>query len=199
MTTLKLWFGEIATTIANFGALLVFAIIYAVLLFASYLFISIREATVWQVLLTYALMILIPLGFFTLQSSIINRVSDQKFRWRVILIDALKFLAVTIPALLLVWLLYYLLNKFAARYSGNGQRVALVLSFGRHAGCHLCDGSIRHHHLHVIRPSRGQQRGGEMQRGHVFQSAGQRCDHMYRHIDASSFCRPREMLHGRAL
>ena len=115
-TTLKLWFGTIATTLANLGALLVFAIIYAVLLVASYLFISIREATIWQVLITYALMILIPIGFFTLQSSIINRALDQKFRWRVILIDALKFLAVTIPVLLVVWLLYYLLNKISARY-----------------------------------------------------------------------------------
>ncbi|HEV8428973.1 MAG TPA: hypothetical protein VGQ41_13815 [Pyrinomonadaceae bacterium] len=116
MNILKLWFGAIATTIANPVALLVFAIIYAVLLVASYLFISIREATIWQVLITYALMILIPIGFFTLQASIINRVLDQKFRWRVILIDALKFLAVTIPVLLVVWLLFYLLNKVSARY-----------------------------------------------------------------------------------
>jgi hypothetical protein len=112
----RLWFSTIATTIANPGALLVFATIYAVLLVASYLFISIREATIWQVFITYALMILIPLGFFILQASIINRVLDQKFRWRVILIDALKFLAVTIPVLLVVGLLYYLLNKFSARY-----------------------------------------------------------------------------------
>jgi hypothetical protein len=116
MTILKLWLRTIATTFANPGALLVFAIIYAVLLVASYLFISIREATVWQVLITYALMILIPIGFFTLQASIINRVLDQKFRWRVILIDALKFLAVTIPVLLVVGLLFYLLNKVSARY-----------------------------------------------------------------------------------
>ena len=116
MTTLKLWFSSIAHTIANPGALLVFAVFYAALLVASYLFISIREATIWQVLITYALMILIPLGFFTLQSSIINRVLDQRFRWRVILIDALKFLVVTILVLLVVWLLYYLLNKVSARY-----------------------------------------------------------------------------------
>ncbi len=116
MTILKLWFSTIARTFANPGALLVFAIMYAFLLVASYFFISIREATIWQVLVTYALMILIPIGFFTLQASIIDRVLDQKFRWRVILIDALKFLAVTIPVLLLAWLLYYLLNKIAARY-----------------------------------------------------------------------------------
>lgn len=124
MTIIKLWFSTIGTTIANFGALLVFAVIYAVLLVASYFFISIREATIWQVFITYALMILIPLGFFTLQASIINRVLDQKFRWRVILIDALKFLAVTILVLLVVWLLYYLLNKISARYPAPAVEVA---------------------------------------------------------------------------
>jgi hypothetical protein len=116
MTTLKLWLSSIATTFANPGALLVFAIIYAFLLVASYIFISIREATIWQVLVTYALMILIPIGFFTLQASIIDRELDQRFRWHVILIDALKFLAVAIPVLLFAWLLYYLLNKISARY-----------------------------------------------------------------------------------
>ena len=115
-TILKLWFSTIVTTFANRGALLVFAASYAVLLVATYIFISIREATIWQVLLTYALMILIPVGFFTLQAAIINRASSQKLRWRAILIDALKFLAVTIPLLLIVWLLYYLLSKISARY-----------------------------------------------------------------------------------
>ena len=116
MNILKVWFGAIVRTVANPGALLVFAIIYAVLLVASYIFISIREATIWQVLVTYALMVLIPIGFFTFQSSIINRALDQKFRWRVIMIDVLKFFAVMIPVLLLTLLLYYLLNKLAARY-----------------------------------------------------------------------------------
>jgi len=116
MTTLKLWLSSIARVFANTGALLVFAIIYAFLLVASYTFIAIREATVWQVLVTYALMILIPIAFFTLQSAIVNRAIDQKLRWRVILIDALKFLMVTILVLLVVWLLHYLLNKLAARY-----------------------------------------------------------------------------------
>src|ERR1044072_4469963 len=116
MTTLKLWLSSMATVFANTGALLVFAIIYAFLLVGSYIFISIREATIWQVLVTYALMILIPIGFFTLQATIINRAIGQKLRWRVILIDALKFLVVTILVLLVVWLLHYLLNKLAARY-----------------------------------------------------------------------------------
>ena len=115
-TILRVWFDTIVRTFANPGALLVFAISYAVLLVASYVFIWIREATIWQVLATYALMFLIPIGFFVFQASIIDRVLDEKFRWRAILIDAVKFLVVTVLVLLVVWLLYYLLNKFAARY-----------------------------------------------------------------------------------
>lgn len=116
MNVLKLWFSSIATTFMNFGALVIFALLYALLLVASYLFISLREATIWQVFVTYALLILIPVGFFILQASIISRVIEQKLRWRVILIDALKFVAVAVPVLLVAWLLYYLLNKLSLRY-----------------------------------------------------------------------------------
>lgn len=115
-TILKLWFSSIRATFASPGALLVFATIYAFLLVASYIFISIHEATLWQVLVTYALMVLIPIGFFILQAAIVNRALDQRLRWGVILIDALKFLLVFILVLLVVWLFYYLLNKLSVRY-----------------------------------------------------------------------------------
>ena len=121
---LRLWFRTIASTFANFGALLVFAAIYAFLLVASYLFISIREATIGQVFVTYALMIVIPIGFFTLQAAIIDRALDGRLRWRVILIDALKFLVVFVLVLLVVWLLHYLLNKIAVRYPAPAVEVA---------------------------------------------------------------------------
>jgi hypothetical protein len=116
MTTIKLWLSTIKSTLTNLGALAVFAIIYALLLLTFFRFIWIKEATVWQVLFTYTFIILIPLLFFIFQAAIIDRVRDQKFRWRAIVIDALKFLAVTIPMLLIAWLLYYLVNKIAGRY-----------------------------------------------------------------------------------
>jgi hypothetical protein len=115
-TTLKLWLSTIRTTLTNIGAFVVFAIIYAILLATFFRFIWIREATVWQVLFTYVFMILIPFEFFVFQAAIIDRVRDQKFRWRAIVIDAIKFLVATIPILLVGWLLYYLLNKLAIRY-----------------------------------------------------------------------------------
>lgn len=115
-TTLKLWFSTITTTFANIGALIVFAIIYLLLIVASYFFISTREATVGQVFVTYALMIVIPALFFIYQASIIDRIRDGKFHWRAIVLDAVRFFLATIPLLLIAWLLYYLLNKLAVRY-----------------------------------------------------------------------------------
>lgn len=116
MTTLKLWLSTIKTTFTNLGALGVYALIYALLVATFFKFIWTREATVWQVFITYLFMVLIPALFFILQAAIIDRVRDQRFRWGAILIDAVKFFAVTIPILLLGWLIYYLLNKWQIRY-----------------------------------------------------------------------------------
>jgi len=116
MTTLKLWLGTIVTTFTSIGALLVFAIIYAALVLSSWFFISTREATVRQVLATYVLMFAISALFFIFQAAIIDRAREQKFRWGAILIDAIKFLIVSIPVLLIGWLVYYLLNKWQAHH-----------------------------------------------------------------------------------
>src|ERR1043166_531644 len=115
-TNLKLWLNSIATTFTNIGALIVFAIIYLLLLLASYFFISTREATFGQVFVTYALMIVIPALFFIYQAAIVDHVRDAKFRWHAIVLDAVRFFLATIPLVLIAWLLYYLLNKLAMRY-----------------------------------------------------------------------------------
>ena len=116
MTTLKLWFSTLKNTLTDLPALAVFALVYALLVAAFFKFIWTREATVWQVFITYVLMVLIPALFFIFQATIIDRVRDQKFRWGAILIDAVKFFVATIPILLLAWLVSYLLNKWQLRY-----------------------------------------------------------------------------------
>jgi len=116
MYIIKLWLNTIKTTFRNLPALIIFALLYAVLLATFFKFIWTREATVWQVLITYSFMVLIPAEFFIYQAAIIDRVRDQKFRWGAIVIDAVKFLIVTIPILLIAWLLYYLLNKIGGHY-----------------------------------------------------------------------------------
>jgi hypothetical protein len=116
MSTIKLFFSTIKTTLTSLPALAVFALLYVLLLAAFFRFIWIREATVWQVFITYALMVLIPALFFIYQAAIIGRARDLKFRWGAILVDALKFFVATIPILLIAWLLSYLLNKLQLRF-----------------------------------------------------------------------------------
>jgi hypothetical protein len=116
MNTFRVWLVTIAITFTNISALIIFAIIYAALIASSYFFISTREATVGQVVVTYTLMILIPTLFFIFQASIIDRTREQRFRWGTILIDAVKFFIATIPILLIAWLIQYLLNKWQANH-----------------------------------------------------------------------------------
>ena len=116
MSTIKIFFSTTKNTLTSLPALAVFALIYALLLAAFFKFIWTREATVWQVFITYVLMVLIPALFFIYQAAIIGRIRDQRFRWGAILIDAVKFFIATIPILLVAWLLSYLLNKWQLRY-----------------------------------------------------------------------------------
>jgi hypothetical protein len=114
--TLKTWVDTTKHLLFNPGALAIFAVLYALLLGSLYGFIATREATIWQVLVTFTLMAVVPALFFIFQAAIIDHARDQRFRWRVILNDALKFFVVTIPILLLAWLISYLLNKWQVRY-----------------------------------------------------------------------------------
>ncbi|HEY6045148.1 MAG TPA: hypothetical protein VIU65_01015 [Pyrinomonadaceae bacterium] len=116
ITTLKLWFGSLKQTVTNLRALLLFVIVYALLLVTFYIFVSTREATVWQVLVTYAFLILIPAEFFVLQAAIIDSARDLTFSWKRILLHAFKIFVVTIPVLLVGWVLWFLVNKLAGRW-----------------------------------------------------------------------------------
>jgi len=97
-------------------ALAVLAVLYALLLATLYGFISTREATLWQVTITYVFLVLIPLEFFVLQAAILQRSRLEKFHWAQILRDAIKLAVVTIPIILLGFLIAYLLNKWQAHY-----------------------------------------------------------------------------------
>jgi hypothetical protein len=114
--TLKTWTGETKSLLTNPRALAILAALYAVLLASLYGFISIREATLWQVSVTMLMLVLIPLEFFVLQAAILQHARIQKFHWGQILRDAIKLAVVTIPIILLGFLIQYLLNKWQAHY-----------------------------------------------------------------------------------
>ena len=116
MSTLKIWASTFKALLTNVRALLIFIALYALLLVSFYFFISTREATAWQVLVTYVLLLLVPIQFFVLQAAILNHTREQKFHWPQIGRDALKLIAVTIPIVLIGWGLWWLLNKWQFRY-----------------------------------------------------------------------------------
>jgi hypothetical protein len=114
--TLKTWFDEMRALLTNVSALAIFAALYALVLATLYWFIATREATVWQVAITLLGLVVIPAEFFILQAAILDQARDQTFRWRAILIDALKIFVVTIPILIVAYVLWYLLNKWQLHY-----------------------------------------------------------------------------------
>ena len=116
ITTLKLWFESLRSTLTNLRALGVFIVLYALLLVSFYFFISTREATVWQVLVTYALLLLLPAEFFVLQAAILGFARERTLSVKNILVSALKVAAVTIPVLIIGAFLWWLMNKLQARF-----------------------------------------------------------------------------------
>ena len=116
ITTLRLWFESLRSMLTNLRALVIFIVLYALLLVSFYFFISTREATVGQVLVTYALLLLLPALFFVLQAAILELARRRNFVAKNILLSALKIAAVTIPALIIGALLWWLMNKLQARF-----------------------------------------------------------------------------------
>jgi hypothetical protein len=115
-TTLRLWFQTFRALLTNLRALVIFIALYALLLVSFYFFISTREATAWQVLVTYVLLLLVPLEFFVLQAAVFYHAREHKFHWPQIVRDALKLIAITIPIMLIGWGLWWLLYKWQGRY-----------------------------------------------------------------------------------
>jgi hypothetical protein len=115
-TTFKTWIDTTKAQLTNPRALAIFAALYAVLLATLYWYIATREATVWQVIITLVGLVVIPAEFFILQAAILDQARDQRFRWRAILINALKIFVVTIPILIVTYVLWYLLNRWQLHY-----------------------------------------------------------------------------------
>ena len=116
MTTLRNFSETARSALTNVRALALFAALYVLLLGTLYWYIATREATVWQVIITLVGLVVIPAEFFILQAAILDQARDQRFRWRAILIDALKIFVVTIPILVVAYVLWYLLNKWQVHY-----------------------------------------------------------------------------------
>jgi hypothetical protein len=91
--------------------------LYAALLLALYLFISTREATIPQLLLTFTVMFVAPLLFFLLQAASVNYATEPSGLLRKALRDCLKFIAVSLPVFALTLLAFYGVGKLLARFA----------------------------------------------------------------------------------
>src|SRR5258708_28797670 len=116
MTTIKELVEALRELIMKPRALALLAAFYAVLLATLYGFILTREATLSQVAITFVFLVLIPIEFFVLQAAILHQARTQKFHWPQIGRDATKLAVITIPIVLLAFLVNYFLNKWQSHY-----------------------------------------------------------------------------------
>lgn len=115
-------FSAIATAVrkvfANWPALLLVAIVYVALLATLYFFVAVREASIAQVTLTFALAVVAPILFFVLQTMIASGFSDAVppvsagLLTKRSLTGFWKFIVITLPLIALAVLVIYLLAKY---------------------------------------------------------------------------------------
>lgn len=98
------------------ASLAIFAGLYVLLLAALYGFIAIKEATVWQVLLTLLFVALIPLIFFLLQAVIINHARTGNIDWGQALRDSTKLALVALPVIFLGLGIMWVLNRWQRHF-----------------------------------------------------------------------------------
>ena len=104
-------FSAVRMLFKNLVTLPLMITVYAGFLLAVYLFISTREATVAQVILTFTVMIAAPVLFFVLQAASVNYTTAPAGLLRKALHDSAKLIAVTLPAIGLTLLAVYLIGK----------------------------------------------------------------------------------------
>ena len=98
---------------ANWRAMLLLAFVYAALLATLYFFVAVREASIAQVTLTFALAIVAPLLFFVLQS-MVSQTDETSVRLllRRSLGSFWKLILISLPLIALAILIAYLLAKW---------------------------------------------------------------------------------------
>lgn len=106
----------------NRVTLLLLVVMYGALLFAGYLFVSTREATISQLVVTLGLVVVAPVLFFALQAVSVNYVSGPGETGLVTksVYDGLRLVAVSVPVIVLTALAFYGLGKIASHQTVVG-------------------------------------------------------------------------------
>ncbi len=97
----------------NWRAMLLLAFVYAALLASLYSFVAVREASIAQVTLTFALAIAAPLLFFVLQSMVASQTDEATvgLLLRRSLTSFWKLILISLPLIALALLIAYLLAR----------------------------------------------------------------------------------------
>ena len=103
LTAIRLLFSSKLT-------LLLLVMIYGALLGAGYLFVSTREATIAQLIVTFGLLLVTPVLFFALQAVSVNYVSGSTTVKKTVY-DSLRLIAVSLPLFAMTALAFYGLGK----------------------------------------------------------------------------------------
>ena len=96
---------------------IVFLSTYLALLLALFFFITTRDINVWQLLLTFTLAVIAPVLFFLLQTMGVSYAGDcgnPALLFRYSLRNFWKLVLISVPLVLLGWLIIYLLGKLQA-------------------------------------------------------------------------------------
>ena len=107
----------------------VMAAVYASLLAALFLFISTKEATLAQVILTLLFAALVPALFFLLQAMIVNYARGTTGAFKLLrrsFADSRRLALASIPLALLALLCFYVLNKLQSSYGVDTHTVRSV-------------------------------------------------------------------------
>ena len=105
----------------NWRAMLLLAIVYASLLAALYFFVAVREASIGQVILTFALAIAAPLLFFVLQGMVASQTDEVSadFLLRRSLASFWKLILISLPLIAFAVLVAYLLAKAQSHFGAS--------------------------------------------------------------------------------
>jgi len=104
-------FSAVRMLFRNWTTLPLMITVYAALLLALYLFVSTREATIAQLIVTFSVMLAEPLLFFILQAASVNYTTSSSGLLRKTLYDCVKLIAVSLPVIALTLGAVYLIGK----------------------------------------------------------------------------------------
>lgn len=108
-------FSAVKMLFRNWSTLPLLITVYAALLLAVYLFVSTREATIAQLVVTFSVMLAAPLLFFVLQAASVNYATSSSGLLRKALYDCVKLIAVSLPVIALTFGAVYLVGKLQGR------------------------------------------------------------------------------------